>query len=95
MLRLAYKFEGGDEPDNGSRAFPPGSGETSLDNDDLPYKVEVWDAAGEFVEHLVAVSAHAAIGYAAYFAAAREFLGRDITLRFKGRVISRWTGRSH
>jgi hypothetical protein len=84
----------GDGPEDGA-GKPPPLGETSLDHDDLPYVVEVWDVAGEFVEHVVAVSAHPAIGYAAFYAAAREFYGRDITLRYKGRVLSRFAGTSH
>jgi hypothetical protein len=67
----------------------PGEGE------DLPYKVEVWDEAGKSVEQVVAVSVSPAIGYAAYYAATREYPGRSITLRYKSTVISRWTGRAH
>jgi hypothetical protein len=63
--------------------------------EDLPYKVEVWDEMGKFVEQVVAVSVSAAIGYAAYYAATREFPGRAITLRHRQAVISRWTGRTH
>lgn len=63
--------------------------------DDLPYKVEVWDATGAFVEQVVAVSFSSSIGYAAYYAATREFPGRVITLRHKDRVMSRWSGHAH
>ncbi|MET0295231.1 MAG: hypothetical protein ABW042_09470 [Phenylobacterium sp.] len=41
---------------------------------------------------MAAVSLSPAIGYAAYFAATREFPGRVITLRHKASIISRWTG---
>lgn len=68
--------------------FPDGA-------DDFPYKVEIWDAAGEFVERVVAVSLSSSIGYAAFYAATREFPGRVITLRHKDRVMSRWTGQAH
>jgi hypothetical protein len=66
-----------------------------VDNDELPYKVELWDEEGQFVEQVVAVSSSPAIGYAAYYAAAREFPGRPITLRHRTRVISRWAGLTH
>ena len=95
MLQLAYRFQASDDPGDGDdgQIMPPGG--FPLEHEDLPYKVEVWDAAAAFVEHVVAVSANPAIGFAAYYAAAREFPGRDVTLRYKGRILSRWTGRSH
>ena len=84
----------GEPPDDSARtpspydAFP-------AEGEDLPYKVEVWDEAGKFVEHVVAVSLSPAIGYAAYFAATREYPGRAVTLRHKATVMSRWSGRGH
>lgn len=95
MLQLAYKLHSPADPPEGDDGRAAGNGGYSLESDDLPYKVEVWDDAGSFVEHVVAVSANPAVGFAAYYAAAREFPGRDITLRHKDRVLSRWTGRSH
>jgi hypothetical protein len=73
--------------------MPPGG--FPLDADELPFHVEVWDESGQFVEQVVAVSSSPAIGYAAYYAATREFVGRAITLRHKSRVISRWSGQAH
>ena len=95
MLQLAYRLHAPADPPQ--RDDDPGAGYDglSIEGEDLPYKVEVWDPAGEFVEHVVAVSANPAVGFAAYYAAAREFPGRDVTLRLKDRVLSRWTGRSH
>ncbi|HEY9219687.1 MAG TPA: hypothetical protein VIO94_16685 [Phenylobacterium sp.] len=61
----------------------------------MPYKVEVWDETGRVVEQVVAVSSSPAIGYAAYFAATREYPGRQITLRHKASIMSRWTGMAH
>jgi hypothetical protein len=83
-----------DPPDEGDGKSAPFGG-FPLEHEDLPYKVELWDESGTYVEHIVAVSANPAVGFAAYYAAAREFPGRDITLRHKDRVLSRWTGRSH
>jgi hypothetical protein len=79
--------------DQGDRGPPFGSGFGPLagEGDDLPYKVEVWDETGVYPERVVAVSANPSIGYAAYYAAAREFPGRIITLRHKGEILSRWT----
>lgn len=91
---MAYKLATGDERDDGGAGSPAGFG-FGVEKDDLPYKVEVWDADAEYVEHVVAISAHPAIGFAAFYAAAQEYPGRRITLRFKSRILSNWTGKSH
>jgi hypothetical protein len=65
------------------------------ERDDLPYKVEIWDDAGAAVEQVVAVTANASIGYAAYYAATREFPDRRITLRHKNSVVARWNASKH
>jgi hypothetical protein len=83
-----------DPPDEDDRTASP-YGEFPHGHDDLPYKVEVWDPTSTFVEVVVAVSLSPAIGYAAYYAATREYPGRAITLRHKSAVISRWTGQPH
>ena len=84
-------------------AHPGGSGEEDESRrdgtarhqqptEDLPYKVELWDARGASVEVVLAVTASASIGYAAFFAATREHPDRHITLRHKNNVVSRWAG---
>jgi hypothetical protein len=83
-----------DPPDESFRTPSPYE-EFPAEADDLAYRVEVWDETGKFVEQLVAVSVTPAIGYAAYFAATREYPGRSITLRHKTTVISRWSGKTH
>ena len=84
----------GDE-DPPSSGFGAASGGAPAPGEDLPYKVEVWNAAGEDVERVVAVTASATVGYAAYYAAATENFGRVVTLTFKGRVMSKWSHRAH
>lgn len=83
-----------DPPDERNRTPSPSGGFPNT-GEDLPYRVEVWDETGKFVEQVVAVSVSPAIGYAAYYAATREFPGRTITLRHKSSVLSRWAGRAH
>jgi len=94
MAVAIHHFHGGDEPSDDGSTHPLFGG-FPLDGDELPYKVEVWDESGQFVEQVVAVSASPAIGYAAYYAATREFTGRAITLRHKSRVLSRWANQAH
>ena len=88
-----YFFGSGEaEEDGGSKRAPfgPQPGER-----DLPYRVELWDETRTSVEQLLAVTAHGSIGYAAYYAATREYPTRYITLRHKGNVVSRWNGPGH
>ena len=76
---------------------PPGapSRPVPVDREDLPYKVEIWNEAGASVEQIVAVTANASIGYAAYYAATREYPDRHITLPHKNSVVARWSGPKH
>jgi len=95
MTSLAMKLSPNDDPSNPSGSTPPLFGRFPADSEELPYKVEIWDEAVETVIQVVAVTASPAIGYAAFYAATREFPGREITLRHEGRVISRWAARTH
>lgn len=90
VLRLAPT----DPDDPGSGAFDNHS-RNSSEHHDLPYRVELWDQARTSVELVLAVTANASIGYAAYFAATRDYPDRHITLRFRGAVLSRWNGPAH
>lgn len=65
------------------------SDRATASREDLPYKVELWDESRSSVEQVLAVTAHGSIGYAAYYAAAREYPDRYVTLRHKNSIISR------
>ena len=95
MLQGVYQFRPPDEPSDEDSETPSPFTRFQAEGEDLPYKVEVWEDGGGYVEQVVAVSISPAIGYAAYYAATREYPGRAITLRHKGRVISRWAGPAH
>lgn len=84
-----------DDPSDGDEATLASRDGFPAEGEDFPYKVEVWDERGLSVQQVVAVSLSASIGYAAYYAATREFPGRVITLRHRSSVMSRWTGRAH
>jgi hypothetical protein len=83
----------GDREDGVPRGNP--SRPVPADREDLPYKVEIWNDTGASVEQVVAVTANAGIGYAAYYAATREYPDRHITLRHKNSVVARWSGPQH
>lgn len=83
---------GGADDDQQPRSIP---GPLPVEREDLPYKVELWDDQRSAVEQVLAVTANGSIGYAAFYAATRDFPNRLITLRHKNRVVSRWAGQAH
>jgi hypothetical protein len=91
--RLFHLQPPGDREDGHPRGAP--SRPVPVDREDLPYKVEIWNESGASVEQVVAVTANASIGYAAYYAATREYPDRHITLRHKNSVVARWSGPKH
>ncbi len=76
-----------DSDDEGRSTLPFDRG--SVAREDLPYKVELWDAAKNSVEQVLAVTANGSIGYAAYYAAAREYPDRYVTLRHRSSIVAR------
>lgn len=92
--RLPFSLASGAESDDGGGASAAGRTGAS-EGEDLPYKVELWDLTKTSVEQVLAVTANASIGYAAYFAATREHGERYVTLRHKNGIVSRWNGPSH
>jgi hypothetical protein len=81
-------FSAGGDPHDGHQSSPD-SPKANPKNDDLPYRIELWDAHREAVETVLAVTAHSSIGYAAYYAALKEYPDRLVTLRHKSRTIAR------
>ena len=88
-----YLVASGDSEDGRPQRDP--SDRNSTPREDLPYKVEIWNESGAAVEQVIAVTANASIGYAAYYAATREYPDRHITLRHKNSVVARWRGPKH
>jgi hypothetical protein len=83
-----YLFAPEHDPEDG-RAKPARDRNRPAAGEDLPYKVELWDKDKKTVEQVLAVTANSSIGYAAYYAAAREYPDRYVTLRHKTSIISR------
>jgi hypothetical protein len=86
-----YDLAPGNDPDGDHSKRTPFDRQTA-GREDLPYRVELWDEARKPVEQVLAVTANAGIGYAAYYAATREHPQRYITLRHKNAIVSRWNG---
>jgi len=94
MIVSTFRLKPADDSEGGSHPLPWGRSHLQ-EHDDLSYKVEVWNAANSAVESVLAITVSASIGYAAYYAATREFPDRYITLRHKNSIISRWNGPGH
>lgn len=93
-LAPAYRLAASGDDQDGSPNSPH-FGNRPAEGEDLPYKVELWDERRASVEQVLAVTASGSIGYAAYYAATREFPHRYITLRHKNSIVSRWNGPTH
>ncbi len=95
MFVGVQKLSPPDDPTDEAGGTRGPAGGFPVAREDFPYKVEIWDEMGTAVEQILAVSLSASIGYAAYYAATREYPGRVITLRHRNRLMSRWAGRPH
>lgn len=91
---VPVRFASGGDSDENARQ-PKTFGRSTPEHEDLPYKVELWDATRTSVETVLAVTANGSIGYAAYYAATREYPERYVTLRHKNSIVSRWNPPSH
>ena len=63
----------------------PGGGR----DDDLPYRVELWDDADRHIEEVIALTSDFASARGAYNEAVKRRPGKLITLRQKARVIKK------
>lgn len=57
-------------------------------DDDLPYRIEMWDEGDRRVEQLIALVGDHAVARVAFAEAARLRPGRIVTLRQKARVLA-------
>jgi hypothetical protein len=92
---LGYRMAPSDEAEDGGQRKVSPLERSLAGADDLPYRVELWDDEKKAVEQILAVTANASIGYAAYYAATREHPQRYVVLRHKRSIVSRWNGPEH
>jgi hypothetical protein len=83
------RFVPGDDAEDPSHPKISRFDEPTAPREDLPYKVELWDEAKGSIEQVLAVTANGSIGFAAYYAAAREYPNRYVTLRHRNSIVSR------
>jgi hypothetical protein len=93
-LQVLHRFAPPDETDGAGAQKPKGLPDPAL-WDDLPFKVELWNADKASVDLVLAVTASGNIGFAAYHAATREFPDRYIVLRHNDAVLARWNSPAH
>src|ERR1043166_2158497 len=88
---VSWRLAAGDDPDD-ARREPVRLDRMASGREDLPYKVELWDEGKQSVEQVLAVTASGSIGYAAFYAATREYPHRYVSLRNKTSIAGRWSG---
>jgi hypothetical protein len=93
-VRPAYFFLPGSDHDDDEQLARQAQKPTPK-REDLPYRVELWNVAKTAVEEVLAITRSASIGYAAFYAAMREYPDRYLTLRDKTGIVNRWNGPSH
>jgi hypothetical protein len=93
--RVAFYLMPGDDPDDDERGGRSSPKTPVSKREELPYRVELWDLAKTSVEEVLAVTRSASIGYAAFYAATREYPNRYLTLRDKNGIVNRWNGPTH
>ena len=91
---MASYFSAQDEPPDEGDGAVAGGGVSEQDAF-LPYRVELWDTSESAVEAVVAMAQNRTVGFAAYFAAAKQFPRRLIVLRDQFGELSRWDPRTH
>jgi hypothetical protein len=89
LWRLAPSDNPQDEP--AGRASAP----VPREQDEFPYRVEVWNYTGSYVEQTLAITISRSIAFAAYYAAMQGLSDGLITLRHKGAVLAHWNARKH
>jgi hypothetical protein len=89
-----YYFSG-DDPEDQHGGGRPSSKQRQAKREDLSYRVELWDLTKTRVEEVLAVTRSVSIGYAAFYAATREYPNRYVTLSDKNGVVNRWNGPMH
>jgi hypothetical protein len=58
-------------------------------DDDLPFRIELWDEADRHIEEVIALASDFASACGAYDEAVKRQPGKRITLRQKSRVIKK------
>jgi hypothetical protein len=74
-----------DQPRHG---VSPLTGPAPAQDGELLYRIELWDAARQSVERVLARAVNASLAHAIFMAAQSEHPGRRITLRHGNRLLA-------
>ena len=88
LMRPYYRLSSGEDPDDPKKT--PSTQGVSHPSEDLAYSVELWATDLKSIAEILAMTCTVGIGYAAYYAAAREFPDRYVVFRDNDRIIARW-----
>jgi hypothetical protein len=94
MHATALRLAPSQPPPAGGRGASSDQPDSARD-EELSYRVDLWDRDRTLVERVLAVTSSSSIGFAAFHAAAREYPDRYITLRHRGSMISQWNSPAH
>lgn len=89
------RLGGSDHSDDRSPLLRRASDVADLENEDLAYKVELWDLDGDLGQQVLAIASSVGIGHAAFEAATREFPDPLVTLRQKNSILYMSGGKRH
>jgi len=89
---LHFHPQGGDQDD---WREPPAGEFDGRKPEVLPFRVELWNETRTAIDHVLAITANASIGYAAFYAATKEFPERYITLTHRKGIVTSWNGPTH
>jgi hypothetical protein len=87
LRQFAPSDNAGDKPTG--RASTP----TPREEDEFPYRVEIWNSNGTFLQQTLAITTSKNVGFASYYAALEQLSDGLIVLRHKDDVLARWNAR--
>jgi hypothetical protein len=90
-----YKLAPSSDPDDDASGRAKRAERTKAAHEELPFVVELWSVNKKSIEQVLAVTARGSIGYAAYYAAVREYPDRYVTLRHKDGIVAQSNGPNH
>lgn len=94
MIATSHRLLPPNDSNDSGTSNPASFDSFLIEQEDLAYRVELWDERKLGVEQVLAVTVNASLGYAAYFAATKDYSDRYLTLRHRNRILSRWNGPS-
>lgn len=71
----------------------PASAATAREEDDFPYRVEIWNSTRTYLQQTLAITISRNVGFASYYSALEQLSDGLIVLRHKDDVLAHWNAR--